>query len=30
LPKGVTIAKVGYSARATDSSQPQDITWTVP
>jgi hypothetical protein len=30
LPKGVTITKVGYSTRATDPSQPSDITWTVP
>jgi hypothetical protein len=30
LPKGVTITKVGYTTRASDSSQPSEITWTVP
>ena len=30
LPNGVTITKVGYSTRATDASQPSEITWAVP
>jgi hypothetical protein len=30
LPNGVTITKVGYSTRASDPSQPSEITWTVP
>ena len=30
LPNAVTITKVGYSTRAMDSSQPPDLTWTVP
>jgi hypothetical protein len=30
LPNGVTITKVGYSTRTSDSSQAPEITWTVP